>query len=382
MWAKNVGKNASVSGCGTTICRALDLGGCAGDTIAMAVGHLTIDLDAIIANWRALDALSADDVQTAAVIKADAYGLGADKVGPALVGAGVTSFFVAAAEEGLYLRRAVGPMPKIYVFSGHMPGDGNMLEDHALTPLINSIDQLTAQIETLPGRPFGIQLDSGMNRLGLEEAEWSAVRDMVMQAGPDLIMSHLACADEPDHPMNANQLEAFSRMTQGLEVPLSLAATGGILLGPDFHFDVVRPGVGLYGGLPFADATPVARLSLPVIQTRIVEPGESVGYGAAYVPEEPRVIATLCSGYADGLIRAMGGGLSVYAGATPCPLTGRISMDMMAADVSHLEEVPGHLDVLCSQQTVDDLAEAAGTIGYEILTNLGNRTGHFPRELL
>lgn len=337
----------------------------------MSTPTLTIDLPAIVANWRALDRLNGGE--TGAVIKADAYGLGAAKVGPALAAAGVRNFFVAVAEEGLKLRRALGPGPRISVFSGHMAGDADMIREADLVPMINSVDQLLMHVESLPGHAFGIQLDSGMNRLGMEPAEWAALRDIALAQGPTLIMSHLACADDPEDPMNAAQLSAFREMTAGLQVPLSLAATGGILLGPDYHFDLCRPGVGLYGGLPFAEARPVVRLDVPVIQVRDVAPAETVGYGATFQARRPTRVATLAAGYADGVIRAMGGKAQVMHEDRPLPLLGRVSMDLLTVDVTDLEEVPEHLQLLGQAQGVDDLAEAAGTIGYEILTALGAR---------
>jgi alanine racemase len=162
-------------------------------------------------------------------------------------------------------------------------------------------------------------------------------------------------------------------MTDGTGVARSLAATGGTLLGTAYHFDVTRPGVGLYGGMPFSGAQPVVRLSLPVIQIRDVAVGETVGYGNTWVATKPSRIATLAAGYADGLIRAMTGRAKVFVGNTPCPLVGRVSMDMLGVDVTHLAEAPEVLDILCPAQSVDALADAAGTIGYEILTSLGNR---------
>ena len=338
----------------------------------MAQAILTIDLDAITANWRAL-ARASGSAETGAVIKADAYGMGAERVGLVLAKAGARRFFVALAEEGVALRRALGPGPEIFVFSGHMAGDAAALSGSVLIPLLNSPEQIARHRTALPGHPFGIQLDTGMNRLGMEEADWRAMAAEVLAEKPRLIMSHLACADEPGDAMNAAQLAAFRRMTDGAGVPRSLAATGGILLGPDYHFDMTRPGVGLYGGLPFADAAPVAHLSLPVIQIRDVAAGESVGYGNAWTAPAPARIATLAAGYADGLIRAMTGRAKVFAGETPCPLVGRVSMDMMGVDVTHLPEPPEALDILCPAQGVDALAEAAGTIGYEILTALGHR---------
>ncbi len=339
----------------------------------MGTATLSIELDAVLANWRALDGMSSATTQTAAVVKADGYGLGADRVAHALARAGVRTFFVALAEEGTALRSTLGPGPEICVFSGHMAGDTDMIADMALTPMLNSVDQLTRHFEALPGNPFGIQLDTGMNRLGMEPAEWAAVRDLVLAQGPALVMSHLACADEPDHPMNAKQLATFVGLTDGLAVRRSLAATGGILLGPQYHFDLTRPGVGLYGGLPFAEAVPVVRLTVPVIQVRPVAPEETVGYGNTWTAENETRLATISAGYADGLIRAMGGKARVYAGGVACPVVGRVSMDLITVDVSHLSEDPKELDVLGPSQGVDKLASAAGTIGYEILTSLGGR---------
>ena len=273
----------------------------------MSTGTLTIDLDAIAANWRALDRLSGPGVQTAAVVKADAYGLGITRVVRALANAGARRFFVAAAEEGAAVRQALGPGPQIAILSGHMPGDTEMIGDLDLTPMLNSLDQITRHLESLPGQPFGVQLDTGMNRLGVEELEWQAVAPILVDAGPELLMSHLACADEPDHPLNEAQLKTFLAMTDGTGLPRSLAATGGILLGSRYHFDLTRPGVGLYGGLPFAAATPAVTLSLPVIQTREVAVGEAVGYGCTWVADRPSVIATVAGGYADGLPRTLSG---------------------------------------------------------------------------
>ncbi|OWU84966.1 alanine racemase [Oceanicola sp. 22II-s10i] len=339
----------------------------------MGTGQLTIDLDALADNWRALNAASADRVETAAVVKADGYGLGVGRVAKALARAGARRFFVAVAEEGAAVREALGPGVEVNVFGGHMRGDRDMIADLDLVPMINSIDQLLRHVEALPGHRFGIQLDSGMNRLGMEPAEWAAVREIVLEQRPTLIMSHLACADEPDHAMNRLQLSSFIDMTEGLDVPRSLSATGGILLGPEFHFDLTRPGIGLYGGRPFEQARPVVRLDLPVIQVRDLDPSETVGYGNTWTSRGPVRIATVSGGYADGIHRIMGPKTAFFAGDVPCPVRGRISMDLITVDVTHLDEDPEELSLLCHRQGVDHLADNAGTIGYEILTSLGNR---------
>lgn len=338
----------------------------------MARATLTIDLGALARNWQELDRLSAATVETAAVVKADGYGLGVRPVAQKLAEAGARRFFVAVAEEGAAVRAALGPGPDICVFSGHMAGDAVLLRDNALIPMLNSPEQVERHRQVLPNHPFGVQLDSGMNRLGMEPADWAAVRSN-LPGTPFLIMSHLACADEPDHPQNVSQLAAFRDMTAGIDAPRSLSATGGILLGPDYHFDITRPGIGVYGAAPFTAAESVVTLSVPVIQCRDVAPGESVGYGATFVAERPTRVATLASGYADGLIRAMSNRAVLHAGDTPCPLAGRVSMDLLTVDITDLGSDPETLDLLGPHQGVDAIADAAGTIGYEILTSLRSR---------
>ena len=340
----------------------------------MATGKLTIDLDAIAANWRALDAMSLPHVETAAVVKADAYGLGVSKVAPALAKAGARSFFVAVAEEGAAVRQALGPDVPIYVFGGYMEGDAALCDGADLIPLLNSPDQVSRFLAELPGRVSGLQIDSGMNRLGLEPADLPQVMLSLPRLAPKLVMSHLAAADTPLSPINTTQLAAFTTMSAAFTgVPLSLAATGGTVMGAAYHFAMTRPGVGLYGGMPFAEAKPVVILSLPVIQVRNVLPGEIVGYGGAWSAKRLSKIATVSAGYADGILRAAGAGVRVFAGETPCPVVGRVSMDLITVDVTDLPAVPDALDILSPYQTVDDLAAAAGTIGYEILTSLGTR---------
>jgi alanine racemase len=337
----------------------------------MGAAHLTIDLDAIAANWAALGRRAG--VPAAATVKADAYGLGAGAVARRLANEGCRTFFVALAEEGAGLRQALGNGPEILVFSGHMAGDAQLIRNLGLTPVLNSADQLVRHLEALPSHPFAIQLDTGMNRLGLEPAEWAAVRDLALAAAPRLIMSHLACADQPEHLMNGSQLDLFRSLTDGIDCPRSLAATGGILLGAAFAFDLVRPGVGLYGAAPFTEGRAVVRLDLPVIQCRTVESGESVGYNATWTAAHPTRTATVAAGYADGLLRSLTGRGTLWADDTACPILGRVSMDLIVADISALPDDPETLAVLGPQQGVDALAAAAGTIGYEVLTSLGTR---------
>jgi alanine racemase len=213
-----------------------------------------------------------------------------------------------------------------------------------------------------------------MNRLGLEPDEWAAVSELALSKNPTLVMSHLACADEPDHPINRQQLQSFIQMTDWISDPRTLAATRGVLLGPEFHFDLTRPGIGLYGGAPFLQATPTIELDLPIIQVRDVKVGEAVGYGNKWLAERPSRIATVSCGYADGVMRCLSFKALLYHGAQPCKLVGRISMDLITVDITDLTgETPEKLNLIGPHQTVDDLATSAQTIGYEVLTQLGGR---------
>lgn len=339
----------------------------------MSTGHLTIDLSAIADNWRALDAKT--NVETAAVVKANGYGLGSGKVARTLAQAGARRFFVAVAEEGAAVREAVGPGPMVAVLSGHMAGDTDLIRDNDLTPMLNSVDQVLRHVEALPRHSFGIQLDTGMNRLGLEPDEWAALRDVALKQKPALLMSHLACSDEPGHFMNQKQLTTFREMTDGLDVPRSLAATGGLLLGAEYHFDVTRPGIGLYGGRPFLGGKPVVRLDLPVAQIREITPGETVGYSNAWTAQRPSRIATLSAGYADGLFRALSPGIKLFDGEDAYPIAGRISMDLITVDITEMDpdRKPEVMTLINEVQTADVLADVAGTIGYELMTSLGRR---------
>ncbi|MGA1267430.1 MAG: alanine racemase [Gemmobacter sp.] len=347
----------------------------------MAQAELTIDLDAVAANWRALAGRAAHGARTGAGVTADGYGLGAAEVARALVRAGARQFFVAQAAEGLALRAALGAVPDIFVLSGHMEGATAAIAEARLVPALNSIEQMTRHFAALPGHPFAVQIDTGMARLGLPPDHWRAVAGTILPERPLLLMSHLACADEPAHSMNAQQLSLFHTLTVGTGIARSLAATGGILLGHPYHFELTRPGIGLYGGAPFAQARAVVALDLPVIQTRVIAPGTPVGYGASWIAPRESVIATVSAGYADGLPRALGGpraegaGFALWAGGQRCPVVGRVSMDLITVDVTDLDEVPETLAVLGpgQGQGVDALAALAGTIGYEILTSLGAR---------
>ena len=338
---------------------------------AMATGTMSIDLDAIISNWLALDAMS--DCETAAVVKANAYGLGAVRIVNALAGAGARKFFVAVAEEGVELRENLGPGPEIYVLSGLLKNDIDMIRGLGLTPIISSVEQMICHAEAMPEHPFGLQFDTGMNRLGLEPVEWQELRTVLSEQNPTIVMSHLACADEPNNQMNERQLHLFREMVYGLQAPLSLSNTGGILLGPEYHFDLTRPGIGVYGGAPFSEALQVVDVHIPVIQCRTVHSGETVGYGNSYAASRDIRVATLSAGYADGIFRSLNRNAKLFADGLACPIVGKISMDLICVDISELSEDPVSMQFMGSMQGIDLLADYTDTIGYELLTSLGSR---------
>ncbi|WP_449409400.1 alanine racemase [Methylobacterium komagatae] len=354
---------------------------------ALAAAFLTVDLGAIVQNYRLL-ARKAQGAACAAVVKADAYGLGADRVAPALAAAGCRHFFVALVGEGVALRAILGPGPVIGVLNGATPGSEEACAAHDLVPVLNDACQFAAW-KALARRlerrlPAILQIDSGMARFGFDPAEAAALLD-----APDaldglslrLVMSHLACADAPDGPANAAQLSTFSEFRQRLPmVPASLSASSGIFLGPDYHFDMVRPGAALYGVAPQPGRDnplrPVVGLRARVMQVRSVPAGTPVGYGHRAVTARDSRLATVAIGYADGFPRATDGFAGWIAG-TRLPLMGRVSMDSIVLDVTDVAPGvigPGSLvDLLGPEQGVDALAEASGTIGYEVLTRLGRR---------
>ncbi|GGD97848.1 alanine racemase [Aureimonas endophytica] len=348
-------------------------------------GVLTIDLGALAANYRQLVAL-AGGAKVAGVVKADGYGLGAVPVARRLAREGCESFFVAHLAEGLALREAL-PEAEILVLNGLAPGAEPACAEAGLVPVLNSLAQIEAFARegVRRGRrlPAAIQVDSGMSRLGLSPAEVERIAtDPTRLFGLEtvLVMSHLACADTPDHPANAAQLAAFRRLAALLPAARrSLANSAGLFLGPDFRFDLARPGIAVYGGRPFADPAPnpmrpVVRLQGRVIQLRDVPAGAGIGYGHTVTAERPMRLATLGLGYADGWPRRLGNHIAAHIGETALPMVGRVSMDSIILDAGAAELRPGDLvDLIGPAQSLDAVAEAAETISYEILTGLGSR---------
>jgi alanine racemase len=332
----------------------------------------------IVDNWRTLDALH-PGATTAAVVKADAYGLGATKIGRALKVAGCSTFFVAYLDEGLTLRKAVGRGPRIFVLNGPMRGELAAYRDAELTAVLSS--ELHLKLWSTAARgTCAIHVDTGMNRLGLPMALVDTEATALRRLAPVLVMSHLACADEPKHPMNLRQRRAFEEVADAFpDTPASLANSAGCFLGKGFGFDLTRPGLALYGGsIPPAgvELKPGVVLEATVLSLFTGHKGTSVGYGATHTLTEDRLLATCAIGYADGLPRAGSGKLKGWIDGVACPVAGRISMDLVTLDVTDGPKSvkPGsRVEFLGENAKLEAQAAACGTLGYELLTGLGPR---------
>ena len=338
--------------------------------------RLTIDLDALAANYQTL-VRQAGGAEVGPVVKADGYGLGAAPVARRLMAEGARRFFVARIAEGVALRAALGPVPVIHVLDGCPEGAAPTLRAETLAPVLNSLAQV-AEWRGAGGGPASLMIDTGLNRLGVTEAEARGLAES--GAGFDLVMSHLACADTPAHPMNPRQRDRFAAAASAFPgARRSLAASDGLFLGPDYAFDLVRTGICLYGGgpegRPDARIRPVAAFEAPILQVHEIAPGETVGYGAHFTAKRPTTCAVVAAGYADGVLRAaFPKAYGSFAGRR-CPVLGRISMDLTVYDVTDCRGAhPGAMmELIGPDIPVDDAAAAAGTIAYELLTRLGAR---------
>lgn len=345
---------------------------------------LTVDLDAVIANWRLIAARLAPPSRAAAVVKADGYGLGARPVASALSRAGCRRFFVATLAEAIDLRGAL-PDDEIFVMNGLDQGSVALYRRHHLIPTLNSVAQAREWQVHGAGQAAALQVDSGMSRLGmgLDEADILAQDAEFRRAVPlILLMSHLACADHPDHPQNRAQWQRFERaraLFPGVES--SLAASSGVFLGPNYHSDWVRPGAALYGINPIPGRpnpmAQVVRLQAKIMQGREIDGGIGVGYGASHHTTGRTRLATVAIGYADGLMRVLGNRGHGRIGDKLVPLVGRVSMDLTIFDVTDIDPAltgeGSWIDLIGPMDDIDQMAQTAGTIGYEILTSLGER---------
>ncbi|MEZ2224432.1 alanine racemase [Rhizobium sp. RCC_161_2] len=355
---------------------------------AGATGYLTIDLAAISGNYEAIAATVAP-VRAAAVVKADAYGLGADRVAPALYRSGCRDFFVAQFAEAESLRPQLEADARIYVLNGLQPGAEVACAEAGIIPVLNSMEQYKRWKSTAlaQGRilPAVLQFDTGMSRLGIPPEDRAAFAAELADAGAVeilFIMSHLASADEPDNGQNTQQLAEMRKITAEFpQFGVSFANSGGVFLGSDYHGILTRAGVAVYGGAQTAGKSnflrPVVRLDVAVVQTRTVPPGTLIGYGGTHAAKAEMRLATLAAGYADGLPRCLGDRGAVYYAGVRLPIVGRVSMDSVTVDITALPQgtlsLGSLVEVIGPHQTLEDLAKSAGTISYEILTGLGHR---------
>ena len=347
---------------------------------------LRVNLDNLRYNYEAIKK-RVGNAKIGASIKADAYGLGAMQVGRALYGAGCRIFFVATAGEGKMLRDAVGPNSAIYVLNGPSPRDKGVLLGAKLKPVINSLTQARywAEVSNSVNEPpyTAIHIDTGMNRLGFDEeefVEFARDKKLWQSLTPEWVMSHLACAGDKDHPMNKAQLQRFKRAAAQLPItPMSLANTAGVYLGKPYHFQMVRPGIGLYGGYATTnpvqeDIRTVATLLAPILQIRHIKKGDTLGYDASFTAPKDMEVAVLGAGYADGIpVLSSNKGYGILHDER-VPIVGRVSMDITMVDISHVhmrKEVGGV--VVFRGEQLENEAAGIGSINYEMLTRLGQR---------
>ncbi|CAN5381299.1 alanine racemase [soil metagenome] len=334
-----------------------------------APARLTVDLAALARNFHTLSTISGSPAHP--VVKADGYGLGAGPCAARLMAEGARTFFVARVSEGVLLRAALGAEPAIYVFDGCPAGSIPDLRASTLRPVINHPVQQSDWLAS-GGGPCAVQIDTGMNRLGFRPED--APEPFL---GVELVLSHLACADDPAEPMNRRQRDAYAGVADRYPGAIrSFANSSGCFLGPDFAFDAVRPGISLYGGgpegRPDPRIAPVATLTADILQIRDVPAGESVGYSRGFVADKPTRVATCATGYADGLLRSYSTGSGqVWLNGALRPLLGRVSMDVIAVDITDADAALGDaVELFGNHRLLDDAANAAGTITYELLTSI------------
>lgn len=346
---------------------------------------LTIDSAALAGNYRLFAEMGRAAV--GGVIKADGYGLGLEPVMDTLLAAGCETFFVATPDEGA-AARSRSPSAQIAVLGGLYRGAGEFYLEHQIVPVINSLEELSRWRDFSRARdmalPYWLHIDTGMNRLGLGADEIEKFIADPDQAAPlHLIgvMSHFACSDEKNHPMNQKQADLFAQIATHFPDALkSLCNSSGCFRNQTWHYDLLRPGYALYGGNPTPETKnpmqPVVTLDVPVLQTRPVKKNESIGYGASHVFDGDTQTATLAIGYADGFLRTGSNRAQVYYKGQACPVLGRVSMDLISVGIGHLADRPApgdKVEIIGPHQSIDDLATFEDTIGYEILTALGGR---------
>ena len=342
-----------------------------------------IDLPALCANYRTLKT-TVQSADVAAVVKCNAYGLGVEKVADALVKyEDCRRFFVAYPHEGEILRAALpqdGVERQIFVFNGVDDGSLSLFKQCVLIPVLNTVEQARLWADACPGAPAALHVDTGMSRLAMPPDDLRNIKE-IDGLNIVVLMSHLACGSSPQDDMNERQRAAFTELAANFpQAEKSLAASAGALMGSAYHFDLVRPGIALYGGSPFptpdARLQPVVTLKAPIIQLQTAQPGQSVGYDATYRLEEKALLATVLLGYGDGYPRGGGNKAKVFIGGEFAPIVGRVSMDLISLDVTNIGkplQVGDHVEVFGPNLDITEVASACGAIPYEMITGLGER---------
>lgn len=355
-----------------------------------AVGRLNIDLGAVRENYRLIKRKVHEECIVSAVVKADAYGLGAKQISKVTYDEGCRHYFVSTPREGITLRKYLSADASIYILNGYYGRYSSLYLEHNLTPVIGSFQEIDSYIAfgkaAAKKLPTALNFNTGMNRLGFGDqgtAKLLAQMHLLKNIDVQIIMSHFASADDPDSTLTALQYKRFMEIAKYFpSAKKSLANSFGTFADDKYHLDMIRPGMAFYGLNP----TPrqnnpmhsAVTLKVPIIRTRYVDKGEIVGYNETYQFTKNTTIATVSAGYADGIFRTLSNQGSMYWKGISCPIRGRVSMDLITVDLCHipLKERPkagDFLEIIGSHQSVDTLAAAANTIGYEILTSLGER---------
>lgn len=353
-------------------------------------GRLRIDTQAIKRNYALIDRVVGQSCVTGASVKADCYGLGAEGVLPALFDQGCRDFFVATIEEGMRARKILGDGANIYILNGFWPDLQQDFLAYQLTPVLNALDDIERynafSKENGGDLPALLHFDTAMNRLGLPQGEAQILCDDLSRLDAinvQYVMSHFSSSDDRSAAQNAQQNERFRGITKHFpQAKYSLCNSGGVFQSSDYHFDLVRPGIALYGGAPITgEENPmelVLRLDVPVLQVHSVKAGETAGYNATYKFERDSYVAVVSLGYADGVFRSLSNNGALYWNGVRMPFRGRVSMDLIICDLCDVpqNQYPAHGDVaefIGNHQTIDDIARDAGTISYEVITALGRR---------
>ena len=336
--------------------------------------ELHINLANLRSNVRFYKGTIKSNVEISAVVKSNAYGLGITKLVPALEKYGIKIFFTATLAEAIKVRKC-SPHSEIFTLNGFDFQNSDLYREFDITPVVNNLIEAKKFTEIFDqSHKTALQINTGMNRLGLNEKTLFDHSDVINSLPLTLVLSHLACADDVPNKENKMQRDLFLRLCKNLpNTRKSISASHGTLLGSEYHFDMIRPGIGLYGGIKTNGLKQVIQIKVPVLQDFVIDKDMQVGYNFTYKAKKPMKVATLAMGYADGLPRTLSNRGKLFSGNKPCPIIGRISMDLVTVDISSLSDTPDHLTIFSPEYHVDNFAKDCRTISHEVLVNLGER---------